>query len=147
MPLNSESNITLMYQPGNCLQEAILVLLSEFHSKKYTPFNRIFKGKKGRTFKRGDGKLSMLPIASNKSTFFSYWGGSNSTGDKDCRKTLYSSILHIWKIRVLFIEKGKVFKNLAVTYMSFMKSMTCCCFKNMLFDVSVQALLWSSKVK
>jgi len=70
VPLNSESNIALIYQPGNCLQEAILVLLSEFHSKKCTPFNRVFQGKKGRAFKRGDGKLSMPPIASNKSTFF-----------------------------------------------------------------------------
>lgn len=97
MPLNSESNIALIYQPGNCLQEAILVLLSDFLSKKYTPFNRIFQGKKGRTSKRGDEKLSMPPIALNKSTFFSYWGGSNSTGDKDPGKSLNSSILHTWK--------------------------------------------------
>lgn len=53
----------------------------------------------------------MPPIALNNSTFFSYWGGSNTTADKDSRKTLYSSILHTWKIQALFIEKGKDFKK------------------------------------
>lgn len=109
VPLNSESNIALIHQPGNCLQEAILVLLSEFHSKKYTPFNRVFQGKVEH-LREGMG-AQYAPHSLKQEHLFSYWGGSNSIGDKDPRKSLYSRILHTWKIQVLLTEKEKVFQK------------------------------------
>lgn len=147
MPVNSESNIALIYQPGNCLQEAILVFLSEFHSKKYAPFNRIFHGKKGRGFKRGDGKLSMPPIALNKSTFFLIEEVVTLQETKTLGRAFTPAFYTLEKSRSYSQRKESFLKNLPLTYTSFMKNLTCWCFKNMLFDVSVQALLWILRVK